>query len=69
MLHWPLNGCPVRRQYINEDQIWAGLVVELVSAIEAALPYPHQLAVAWQYNLQARGGEVCTHLILPVSFT
>lgn len=58
---------PAHRQYNDEDQIWAGLVVELVAAIEDTLPYAQRLAVAWRYNLQERGGEVLSHLVLPVS--
>ncbi|WIA32396.1 hypothetical protein OEZ86_003225 [Tetradesmus obliquus] len=53
-------------QYMTQEQVWAGLVVETVQAIEAALPKPQRWMLAWRYNLCSRPGQVFLQLLLPV---
>ena len=41
--HAPSPTLHIRRQYITEEQAWAGLVVETVRELEAQLPWSQQV--------------------------
>lgn len=57
------------RQYMNEEQVWAGLVVQLIQTIEAVMPQSQRWLLAWRYSLCTKGAEVFTHLLMPVFLT
>jgi len=52
--------------YVGDQQIWAGLIVEVVHKLEQQLPFWNRCWLAFRYNWQSRRSEVVLKLFLPL---